>query len=131
MPTIEDAVAALAAKNFAAAWALLAELARSGDIRAMQLLGLLHAAGEGGRPADPGLAAFWFFQAWQAGLDEAEQDIVRIRPDLEAAAENGSADAQNALGLILCFGHDDPATAAAWFERARSEERRVGKECGW
>ncbi|HXD86645.1 MAG TPA: tetratricopeptide repeat protein, partial [Urbifossiella sp.] len=70
---------------------------------------------------DPGLAAYWYFQAWQAGLDAVEQDIIRVRAELEAAAENGSAEAQNALGLLLCFGHDDPFTAAIWFERAAEQ----------
>jgi TPR repeat protein len=92
--------------------------ARGGDPAAMQQLGRWHAAGEAGCSLDPGLAAYWFFQAWQSGLDDVEPDIVRIREPLEAAAEAGSAEAQNALGLLLCFGHDEPRAAAEWFARA-------------
>ena len=92
--------------------------ARGGDPHAMQQLGRWHAAGEGGCTLDPGLAAYWFFQAWQSGLDESESDIVRIREPLEQAAAGGSAEAQNALGLLLCFGHDEPKAAAEWFARA-------------
>jgi TPR repeat protein len=109
------------ARDFAAARQLCAEAARSGDPAAMQQLGRWHAAGECGCQRDPGLAAHWFFQAWQAGLDDVETDIIRVRADLEAAAAAGSAEAQNALGLLLCFGHDDPAAAASWFERAAAQ----------
>ncbi|MDB5308928.1 MAG: hypothetical protein JWO38_3130 [Gemmataceae bacterium] len=93
-----------------------------GQPQAMQSLGRLYARGHGGRPHDPGLAAYWFFKAWQGGQDDAEQDIIRVRADLEAAAAAGSADAQNALGLLLCFGHDDPATAAGWLDRAAAQD---------
>ncbi len=121
MPTFEDVVAAFDAEDFVPARTHCAQLARGGDARAMQLLGRWHATGDAGCARDPGLAAYWYFQAWQSGLDEAETDIIRIRADLEAAAESGSAEAQNALGLLLCFGHDEPAAAAEWFERAASQ----------
>lgn len=96
--------------------------ARSGDSVAMQQLGRWHAAGEAGCTLDPGLAAYWFFQAWQSGNDSAEQDIIHVRESLERAAEEGSAEAQNALGLILCFGHDEPRAAAEWFARAGDQD---------
>jgi TPR repeat protein len=96
--------------------------AARGSAQAMQFLGRLHAHGDGGRAKDPGHAAHWFFKAWQQGLDAAEQDIIRVRAELEAAAEAGSAAAQNALGLILCFGHNDPAAAAGQFERAAAQD---------
>lgn len=118
MTTVEDVIRAAEAGEFAAARMACAQLARSGEPRAMQLLGRWHAAGAAGCAKDPGLAAYWFFQAWQAGQDDAEQDIIRIRADLEAAAEAGSPEAQTALGLLLCFGHDDPAAAVEWFEKA-------------
>ena len=121
MPTFEDVVAAFDAEDFVPARTHCAQLARNGDARAMQLLGRWHATGDAGCARDSGLAAYWYFQAWQSGLDEAESDIIRIRADLEAAAESGSAEAQNALGLLLCFGHDEPAAAAEWFERAASQ----------
>jgi len=92
--------------------------ARSGDAAAMLQLGRWHLAGESGCSRDPGWAAYWFFQAWQSGWDDAEQDIIGVREELERAAEGGSAEAQNALGLILCFGHDEPRAAAEWFARA-------------
>ena len=114
MPTIEDALAAYQAEDFTTARAICTELADHGHPGAMQLLGRLCAD-------DPGQAAHWFFQAWQNGLN-TEQDIVRVRADLEAAAEGGSAVAQNALGLILTFGEDDPAAAAPWFEKAAAQD---------
>ena len=92
--------------------------AARGSGPAMMLIGRAHATGPGGAPPDPGLAAEWFFKAWQAGENEAEQEIIRTRVALEAAANAGSATAQNALGLIYCFGYDDPATATDWFEQA-------------
>lgn len=100
-------------------WKAAAEL---GNPESMRLLGRLHANGQGGCPRDAGLAAYWFFKAWQGGLDDAEQDIIRVRADLEAAAEAGSAEAQNALGLLLRFGHDDPVAAMEWFERAAAQD---------
>ena len=121
MPTIDEVMQAYDGRDFASARALCAQLARTGDVRAMQVLGRWHAAGDGGCGRDPGLAAYWFFQAWQGGLDEAETDIVRVRADLEAAADGGSAEAQNALGLLLCFGHDEPAAAAGYFELAAAQ----------
>ena len=96
--------------------------ARGGDAEAMRQLGLWHAAGESGCARDAGWAAFWFFQAWQSGLDAAEADIIRIREPLEDAAAAGSAEAQNALGLILRFGHDEPRAAADWFARAGDQD---------
>ena len=95
--------------------------AAAGHPGAMQALGRLYVAGEGGYPRDPGRAAEWFFRAWQGGQDDAEQDIIRVREALEDAAEGGAAAAQNALGLLFCFGHDDPAVAAAWFDRAAEQ----------
>ena len=121
MPTIRDVVQAYDANDFAAARTLCAQIARSGDPNAMQILGRWHAAGEAGCGRDPGLAAYWFFQAWQSGLDEAETDIIQVRADLEAAADVGSAEAQNALGLLLCFGHDEPAAAVVCFEMAAAQ----------
>jgi TPR repeat protein len=41
---------------------------------------------------------------------------------LEHAAEGGSAEAQNSLGLILCFGHDEPHAAAEWFALAGDQD---------
>ena len=121
MPTMSEVQQACEAGEFAAARRLCAQLARSGDPAAMQQLGRWHVVGDAGCERDPGLAAYWYFQAWQAGLDAVEQDIIRVRAELEAAAERGSAEAQNALGLLLCFGHDDPFTAAIWFERAAEQ----------
>lgn len=95
--------------------------AAAGQPRAMMTLGRLYAAGRPGRAAEPGRAAFWFFQAWQAGEDEAERDIVQVRQALEDAAAAGDPTAQNALGLILRFGHDDPAAAREWFDRAAAQ----------
>ncbi len=96
--------------------------AAAGQPQAMQHLGRLYAHGHGGRPKDPGLAAHWYFRAWQAGNNEVETDIIRVRQDLEDVAESGDAGAQNALGLILCFGHDDPDAAATWFEKAAAAD---------
>jgi TPR repeat protein len=122
MATLQDVETAQAAGDFATARARCAALARGGDPLAMQRLGQWHASGDAGVTRDPGLAAYWFFQAWQAGLNAAETDIIRVRADLEAAAADGSADAQNALGLLLCFGHDEPAAAAEWFQLAAEQD---------
>jgi TPR repeat protein len=84
----------------------------------MQHLGRLYAHGHAGRPKDPGIAAHWYFRSWQAGNNDVEADIIRVRQDLEDVAEAGFATAQNALGLILFFGHDDAEAAAPWFEKA-------------
>ena len=100
--------------------------AAAGHPRAMTALGRLYADGGPGRSVDPGLAAYWFFQAWQAGEDEAEHDIVRVRDALHGAADAGSASAQLALGLLLCFGHDDPASAAPWFDLAAAQDHPEG-----
>jgi TPR repeat protein len=94
--------------------------AEGGDADAMFQLGMMYASGEG-CDREPGEAAFWFFKAWQGERNDAEREIVRIRADLEAAAVAGSAMAQTALGLILCFGQDDPTAAAEWFEKAAAQ----------
>lgn len=109
-----------------AAAALWERAAAAGQPRAMLALGRLYAEGAEGRAADPGLAAYWFFQAWQAGEDDAEHDIVGVREALETAADGGSASAQLALGLLLCFGHDDPAAAAPWFDLAAGQDHPEG-----
>ncbi len=96
--------------------------AAAGQPQAMQHLGRLYAHGHGGRPKDPGVAAHWYFRAWQAGSNDVETDIIRVRQDLEDVAEAGDAGAQNALGLILCFGHDDAEAAASWFEQAAAAD---------
>lgn len=122
MTTLDDAIRAAEAGDLRAARAAAATLAKAGDPRAMRLLGHTHL--DGGNPTadDVGLAAYWFFQAWQAGLDEAERDIVGVRGPLEHAATDGdSAEARVALGLILMFGHD-AAEAAADFFRAAAEQ---------
>lgn len=108
-------------RDLTAAAAHYYQAAAAGHPGAMLFLGRLYAAGEGGFPPDVGLAALWFFRAWQEEEDEAEAEIIRLRADLEAAAAGGAAEAQNALGLILCFGHDDPLAAAAWFEKAAAQ----------
>ncbi|QDU23665.1 tetratricopeptide repeat protein [Urbifossiella limnaea] len=118
MPTIDDAVRAAEAGDLRAARATAAGLAKAGDPTAMRLLGHFHLDGAP-TPDDVGLAAYWFFQAWQAGVDEAERDIVRVRAELEHAAhEMASAEARVALGLILMFGHDAPDAAANYFGAA-------------
>jgi len=119
--SFENVLQSCEARDFPRARRQCAELARSGDTAAMQQLGRWHAAGEAGCTRDPGLAAYWFFQAWQAGLDTAEHAIISVRADLEAAAAAGSPEAQNALGLLICFGHDEPAAAAEWFELAAEQ----------
>lgn len=121
MPTIDDVVRSAEAGDLRAARATAAGLAKAGDATAMRLLGHLHLDGTP-TADDVGLAAYWFFQAWQAGLDEAERDIVRVREQLEhAATDGGSAEARVALGLIVMFGHDAPAAAANFF-RAAAEQ---------
>lgn len=123
MTTIDDAIRAAEGGDLRRARAAAAALAKAGDPTAMRLLGHLHL--DGGRPTgdDVGLAAYWFFQAWQAGLDEAERDIVRVRDQLEhAATEGGSAEAQVALGLIVMFGHDAPEAAAGFFRAAADQD---------
>jgi TPR repeat protein len=122
VPTIHDAIAAFNARDFATARGLCAELATQGQPVAMYLLGRLAADRDSDRPRDPGLAAEWFFRAWQNGVEEAEREIIRVRVDLETAAAGGSAVAQNALGLILTFGEADPGAAAPWFEKAATQD---------
>lgn len=108
-------------QNPAAAGRWWEQAAAAGHPGAMQFLGRLHANADGGYPRDPGTATLWFFRAWQAGLDEAERDIIGTRAALEEAAEAGSATALHALGLLLCFGHDDPAAAAGVFALAADQ----------
>ncbi|HEX4611374.1 MAG TPA: tetratricopeptide repeat protein [Urbifossiella sp.] len=122
MTSLDDAIRAAEAGELPAARAAAARLAKAGDPRAMRLLGHLHL--DGGNPSadDVGLAGYWFFQAWQAGLDEAERDIIRVREPLEkAATEGGSAEARVALGLMLMFGHDAPEAAADFFRAAADQ----------
>lgn len=122
MTTLDDAIRAAEAGDLRAARAAAATLAKGGDARAMRLLGHLHLDGTP-TADDVGLAAYWFFQAWQAGLDEAERDIVRVRAELEHAAGAGdSAEARVALGLILMFGHDAPEAAADLFRAAADRD---------
>lgn len=126
MPTIDDAIRAAEAGDLRAARAAAAALAKAGDPTAMRLLGELHLDGTP-TADDVGLAAYWFFQAWQAGLDEAERDIVRVREQLEhAATEGNSAEARVALGLILMFGHDEPDAAGEFFAAAAAEGHPEG-----
>jgi TPR repeat protein len=121
MPTTDDALRAAEAGDLRAARAIAAPLAKAGDPTAMRLLGELHLDGSPGAD-DVGLAAYWFFQAWQAGLDEAERDIVRVRGALEhAAIDAESAEARVALGLIIMFGHDAPDAAVPFFQGAAEQ----------
>ena len=155
MSTLQDAVNAYQANDYAAARAICAEHGRqpharfmlglmdldgeggpvdpvaaaghfkvaadAGHAAALLFLGRMVAAGTGGLSRDPAAAALLFFKAWQADIDEAEPEIIRVRAGLEEAAEAGNADAQNTLALILCFGHDEPAAAAEWFARAAAQ----------
>jgi TPR repeat protein len=96
--------------------------AAAGHASAMRCLGELHATGGGGAAADPVTAAGWYLRASRAGDERAFGFLMQLVPDLETAAGAGSTSAQNALGIALMFGRNDPAAAVAWLERAAAQD---------
>jgi TPR repeat protein len=93
-----------------------------GQAEAMRCLGMLAADGKAGLARDPGAAADWLLKAHNAGDPIAFRLLARLRPELEAAGEAGSASAQNALGVLLLVGAKRPSEALPWFERAAAQE---------
>ena len=92
-------MAAIGRGDFAAAYAEWAPLARAGDPRAQNGLGVLHGNGFG-VPRDLGLALGWFRRAAVQGLPEAQNNVGRHY--------------QFGLGL----DQRDAAEAARWYKRA-------------
>src|SRR5690606_40855649 len=54
---------------------------------------------------------------------------IKLNSVLISGALSGLGGAQLAMGSLSSFGQD--MTAGRGFIAVRSEERRVGKECGW
>lgn len=109
--------------------------AEAGDPWAQLNLGAAHDHGLSGVQPDPVRAVFWYRQAAEAGLAEAQFNLAHClatgtgvtRDDGEAAvwmrraAEQGLADAEFLYGVMLLEGvgvATDPAQARAWLTRA-------------
>lgn len=117
----------------------LEQLARRGDARAMNRLGLLFDRGLGVEP-DAGRAVYWFARAAAAGdaagmanYGRMLQEGKGVSPDpreaarwLYLAAKQGQREAQYNLGLMYERGHGvprDDKAAAAWYSRAAAQDQ--------
>jgi uncharacterized protein len=138
---LQDAVAALQRKDWAAAAALLQPLARAGNAVAQWRLGLLYHRGQGVAENDA-QARQWFEKAAQQGLAEAQFELANLllyglapAPEgvdparlaaqwyFEAAAQ-GHAQAQYSLGILFLTGSGVQVCAdeaAKWIRRAAAQ----------
>jgi TPR repeat protein len=96
--------------------------AEAGHAGAMRCLGELHATGAGGVAKDVVTAAESYLRAHRAGDEHAFGLLLRLESDLQAAADAGSAVAQNALGIALQFDRKDSKAAAERFEQAAAQD---------
>jgi uncharacterized protein len=96
--------------------------AGAGHAGAMRCLGEMYATGGGGLAKDAVTAADWFLRGNRAGDERAFGLLLHLMPDLEVAADAGSAVAQNALGIALMFGRKNPEAASSRFEKAAAQD---------
>ena len=82
---LEDGIAAHGARDYARAFALLRPLAERGDAQAQNLVGLMHANGQG-VARDDGRAVYWFRQA-------ARQNHIKAGRNLAYMLANGRGQA--------------------------------------
>jgi TPR repeat protein len=133
-PTLVDALIRYSRLDTIKALEMLLPLAQRGDAVAQEILGFIHARGQG-ITADDTAAFHWFTLAADAGRAEAQFQLGRIHRDgagvptdgkaalywFGRAAQQGSPDAMNAAGEIH-LGHADVrvdyAAALEWFFRA-------------
>ncbi len=109
------------AANLAEAQRWWRQAARKEQPDALLFLGHLAARGELGE-RDPLAAAEWYLKAWQAGSDHAAAALAALTPVLERAADEGSATAQNALGVLHKFAREDHKAAARRFAQAAAQD---------
>lgn len=138
--TLENACETARKKgDIAAMRSALEQLARKGDARAMNRLGLIFDRGLGAEP-DAGRAVYWFTRAAAAGDPAGMANYGRmlqqgkgVSPDareaarwLYMAAKQGQREAQYNLGLMYERGHGvpkDDKAAAAWYSRAAAQDQ--------
>ena len=138
--TLENACETARKKgDIAAMRSALEQLARKGDARAMNRLGLIFDRGLGAEP-DAGRAVYWFARAAAAGDPAGMANYGRmlqqgkgVSPDareaarwLYMAAKQGQREAQYNLGLMYERGHGvpkDDKAAAAWYSRAAAQDQ--------
>lgn len=132
--SLADALVGYAKLDYVAAHRMLSPLADDGDAVAQEILGFMHAHGEG-IPRNDAAAIRWFTLAATAGRVEAQFELGRMYRDgigvtadgdaalfwLRRAADQGKTDAYYAVGELY-LGQSgipaDPAAASEWFFRA-------------
>ena len=133
-PALSDALIRYARLDYANALQLLWPLADQGNAVAQEILGFMHARGEG-IPRDDAVAFRWFTLAAEAGRAEAQFELGRMYRDglgvpadgkaallwLRRAAEQGKTDACNLVGELYLGSGGIPVdhrAALEWFFRA-------------
>ncbi|MDH5540749.1 MAG: sel1 repeat family protein [Rhizobacter sp.] len=138
---LQDGIAAMHRKDYAAALRLLEPLALAGQPQAQLRLGQLHYHGHG-VPESDARAVQWFERAARQGLAEAQFQLGNMYaygladpgggadPHRLAAqwyfeaARQGHSDAQYSLGILFLSGTgvvQDAGEAARWIERAAAQ----------
>ena len=135
----EEAATAYGQGDFVKARALWEELAKQGDAKAMNNLGVLYDRGQG-VPEDAAQAVQWFRQAAEKGhgpgmsnygrmLEQGRglpRDVDQAMHWFREAADRNVADAQFNLGVLYERGEGVPASdrdAAAWYSRAAANQQ--------
>lgn len=133
---VDDGVAALQRKDYAAAMQAFEAAARAGDARADYYLGRLYLMAEG-VPADYAKSARYFHRAAKRGNANAQfylgnlyylgegvlENYAEARKWYSAAAAQGDALSQYYLGVMYAAGEGvakNPVTALMWFDLAAS-----------
>ncbi len=138
LASVEDLNIAYEKKDYAAAYAIAAPLAESGNARAQYLLGLMLWKGRG-VTRDDAAAVTWLNKSTDQGYGDAmadlanmyskgegvAQDMARALALFRRGAEAGNAAAQFNLGRLYEHGNGvkkDHVLARYWYERADARE---------
>jgi len=122
---------AIGASNMQQTKEILKKSAEEGNPESLFLLGQNYRNGTGGFEKDPSQAERYLAASSKAGYKEAHFQLGKLLLELEKneeafefiklAAEEGSADGQLELGILLAYGHGcvrDEAKARRWLNRA-------------
>jgi hypothetical protein len=136
--TLEEAKAAIQAKDFKTAAAIYNELAEKGDAKAQYNLGLMYSRGDGVKQ-NFNEALKWYRLSAEQGFAEAQYNmgVILLRPEwvkadyeesinwYTKAAEQGHLRSQVALGVAYLRGEVvqyDPVAAQRWFMIASEQD---------
>ena len=136
--TLEEAKAAIQAKDFKTAAAIYHELADKGDAKAQYNLGLMYSRGDGVKQ-NFNEALKWYRLSAEQGFAEAQYNmgVILLRPEwvkadyaesirwYTKAAEQGHLRSQVALGVAYLRGEVvqyDPVAAQKWFTIAAEQD---------